>query len=258
VSISDVIILGIIEGLSEFLPISSTAHLILGANLLKVEQTDFVKSFEIIIQLGAILSVVVLYFKAFFNLENLKKVAIGFVPTVVLGSLVYKSIKAMLGDISVVLWALLLGGIVLIVFEYINSKKKSDTNLKVSIDQMSMRDCISIGLFQCFAFVPGVSRSAATIVGGMSLGISRSTIAEYSFLLAVPTMVAASGLDMIKNRELILGSGNFSLLVVGFVVSFLVGLVAIKTFVAYLKKHDFKVFGYYRIILAVLFYWLII
>jgi undecaprenyl-diphosphatase len=254
----DATILGIIEGLSEFLPISSTAHLILGAKMLHLEQSDFVKSFEIIIQLGAILSVVTLYFKSFFNINNLQKVIIGFIPTAVFGLLVYKRIKASLGDLSVVLWALFIGGIILIAFEYWNSKRKSSKELKMSIDQMSIKDCVSVGLFQCVAFIPGVSRSAATIIGGMSLGISRQTIAEYSFLLAVPTMAAASGLDVIKNREVIMNGGNFTLLAVGFLISFLVGLVAIKTFVSYLKKHDFKIFGYYRIIVAILFYLFII
>lgn len=257
-NIFDATILGIIEGLSEFLPISSTAHLILGAKILHLEQSDFVKSFEIIIQLGAILSVVTLYFKSFFNINNLQKVIIGFIPTAMFGLLVYKRIKASLGDVSVVLWALFIGGIILIAFEYWNSKRKSSKELKMSIDQMSIKDCVSVGLFQCVAFIPGVSRSAATIIGGMSLGISRQTIAEYSFLLAVPTMAAASGLDVIKNRDVIMDGGNFTLLAVGFLVSFLVGLVAIKTFVSYLKKHDFKIFGYYRIIISILFFWFII
>lgn len=250
----DATILGVIEGLSEFLPISSTAHLILGAKILGLQQTDFLKSFEIIIQLGAILAVVTLYFKSFFNIEILKKIIAGFIPTAVLGLVFYKTVKNYLGDISVVLWALLLGGIFIIVFEY---WKKGKTE-KEGSDVMTLKQCVAVGFFQAIAFIPGVSRSAATIIGGLSLGISRATIAEYSFLLAVPTMAAATGLDIVKNREVILQSGNVLNLFVGFVVSYFVALLAIKLFISYVKKHDFTVFGIYRIIISILFFLFII
>lgn len=250
--ILDATILGIIEGLSEFLPISSTAHLILGAKILGVAQSDFVKSFEIIIQLGAILAVVTLYFKSFFNIEILKKVVVGFLPTAIIGLLVYKKVKEYLGDISIVLWAILIGGIFLIIFEI--WQKKREKNGFHAKDVMSVKDSIIIGFCQVFAFIPGVSRSASTIVGGMMLGISRTAIAEYSFLLAVPTMFAATGLDILKNRELIMEQGNLVALLVGFVVSYIVAIFAIKGFLAFVKKRDFIVFGVYRIVLAIVFW----
>jgi undecaprenyl-diphosphatase len=148
-----------------------------------------------------------------------------------------------------VLWALLIGGIILIAFE--KWKKKSS---KLEHTEMSVMDCVKVGLFQSIAFIPGVSRSAATILGGMSIGISRSAIVEYSFLLAVPTMLAATGLDAIKNKDLIMHSGNFSALLVGLVVSYVVALFAIKGFLSYIKKSDFVPFGIYRIIIALAFF----
>lgn len=250
----DATILGIIEGLTEFLPVSSTAHLILGAKLLDVVQTDFVKSFEIIIQLGAILAVVTLYFKSFFNVEILKKLVAGFIPTAVIGLLAYKKVKEYLGDISIVLWALLIGGIFLILFEIFNKKR----TLVVQSDEITIRQSIIIGLCQCFAFVPGVSRSAATIVGGMMQGIRRTAIAEFSFLLAVPTMAAATSLDILKNRDSLMHGGNFGALVVGFVVSYIVAIFAIKGFLSFVRKNDFTVFGIYRILIAVVFWMFVV
>lgn len=245
----DATILGIIEGITEFLPISSTAHLILGAKVLNLPQTDFVKSFEIIIQLGAILAVVTLYFKSFFNLEILKRLTLGFLPTAIIGLLVYKRVKEYLGDISIVLWALLIGGILLIIFELYNKRK-----VEKGIDSISLKQSFIIGLCQCVAFIPGVSRSAATIVGGMMQGVSRTAIAEFSFLLAVPTMCAATGLDILKNKDALMHSGNLGALLVGFVVSYIVAIVAIKGFLSFVKKHDFIVFGVYRILIALLFW----
>ncbi|MES2223504.1 MAG: undecaprenyl-diphosphate phosphatase [Patescibacteria group bacterium] len=252
-NIFDATILGIIEGITEFLPVSSTAHLILGAKILHLEQTDFVKSFEIIIQLGAILAVVTLYFKSFFNIEILKKLFVGFLPTAVIGLLVYKRVKEYLGDISIVLWALFIGGILLIIFELYNKKK-----VEKGSDSISIKQSFIIGLCQCVAFVPGVSRSAATIVGGMMQGISRTAIAEFSFLLAVPTMCAATGLDILKNKDALIHGGNLGALFVGFIVSYIVAIIAIKGFLSFVKKHDFIVFGVYRILIAVLFYFFIV
>jgi undecaprenyl-diphosphatase len=250
-SFFDATILGIIEGLTEFLPISSTAHLILGAKILNLEQSDFVKSFEIIIQLGAILAVVTLYFKSFFSIDILKKVIVGFLPTAVIGLLVYKRVKEYLGDISVVLWSLFIGGIFLIIFELYYHKKNK---VEKSKETMTIGQCVIIGLCQCFAFVPGVSRSASTIVGGMMLGVSRKTIAEYSFLLAVPTMASATTLDILKNKDILIHSSNILNLIVGFIVSYVVAILAIKWLIAYVKKRDFIIFGIYRIIVAVIFF----
>lgn len=245
----DATILGIIEGLTEFLPVSSTAHLILGAKVLNLPQTDFVKSFEIIIQLGAILAVVTLYFKSFFNIEILKKLAVGFLPTAVVGLLVYKKVKEYLGDLSIVLWALLIGGILLIIFEIYNKRK-----VGVGSDTITLKQSVIIGFCQCFAFIPGVSRSAATIIGGMMQGISRTAIAEFSFLLAVPTIVAATGFDILKNKDILVNSGNLGTLVLGFVVSYIVAIIAIKGFLSFVKKNNFVVFGIYRILIALLFW----
>lgn len=245
------IILGIIEGVTEFLPISSTAHLILGASALGIVQSDFVKSFEIIIQLGAILAVVVFFWKKLFDLNTIKLMLIGFIPTAVLGLLFYKRIKSYLGDVSVVLWALFIGGVILIVFEWWYAKRVISTKRS---DKLTPRQAFLVGCFQSIAFVPGVSRSGATIVGGMTLGISRTAIAEYSFLLAVPTMCAATGLDVIKNHKLIFSSGNLGVLITGFATSFIGALIAIKFFLGYVKKNNFVYFGVYRIAIAIIFF----
>jgi undecaprenyl-diphosphatase len=243
------VVLGIVEGITEFLPISSTAHLILASKALGLKDTEFLKSFEIIIQLGAILSVVVLYWNRFLNVEVLKKLVVAVIPTGVIGLTVYKAIKSyLLGNVTVVLWTLLIGGIALIIFERFQQRDDRD----VDFSEISYRKAFLIGLFQAIAVIPGVSRSAATIVGGSLLGVSKRTIVEFSFMLAVPTMLAASGLELVKNRAAI--NGNFEILAIGFIVSFLTAILAIKSFLGYIKKRDFSAFGWYRIVLAVVFY----
>ena len=243
------VVLGIVEGITEFLPISSTAHLILASHALGIKDTEFLKSFEIIIQLGAILSVVVLYWNRFLHIEVLKKLVVAVIPTGVIGLTVYKAIKGyLLGNVTVVLWTLLIGGIALIVFERFQQRDDRD----VDFSEISYRKAFLIGLFQAIAVIPGVSRSAATIVGGSLLGVSKRTIVEFSFMLAVPTMLAATGLELVKNRAEI--GGNFSILAIGFFVSFLTAILAIKSFLGYIKKRDFSAFGWYRIVLAVVFY----
>ena len=243
------VVLGIVEGITEFLPISSTAHLILASKALGLEDTEFLKSFEIIIQLGAILSVVVLYWNRFLNVEVLKKLVVAVIPTGVIGLTVYKAIKSyLLGNVTVVLWTLLIGGIALIIFERFQQRDDRD----VDFSEISYRKAFLIGLFQAIAVIPGVSRSAATIVGGSLLGVSKRTIVEFSFMLAVPTMLAASGLELVKGRAGI--SGHFEILAIGFIVSFLTAILAIKSFLGYIKKRDFSAFGWYRIALAVVFY----
>ena len=243
------VVLGIVEGITEFLPISSTAHLILASKALGLKDTEFLKSFEIIIQLGAILSVVVLYWNRFLNFEVLKKLVVAVIPTGVIGLTVYKAIKSyLLGNVTVVLWTLLIGGIALIIFERFQQRDDRD----VDFSEISYRKAFLIGLFQAIAVIPGVSRSAATIVGGSLLGVSKRTIVEFSFMLAVPTMLAASGLELVKNRSAI--NGNFEILAIGFIVSFLTAILAIKSFLGYIKKRDFSAFGWYRIVLAVVFY----
>ncbi len=243
------VVLGIVEGITEFLPISSTAHLILVSHALGIKETDFLKSFEIIIQLGAILSVVVLYWNRFLHLEVLKKLVVAVIPTGVIGLTVYKAIKGyLLGNVAVVLTTLLVGGVALILFERFQQRDDRD----VDFTEITYRKAFLIGLFQAIAVIPGVSRSAATIVGGSFLGVSKRTIVEFSFMLAVPTMLAASGLELLKNRSAL--DGNLTILGIGFVVSFITAILAIKSFLGYIKKRDFSAFGWYRIVLAVVFY----
>jgi undecaprenyl-diphosphatase len=247
------LILGVVEGITEFLPVSSTAHLILAARVLHLEETEFIKSFQIIIQLGAILAVVVLYWNKFWSVEAIKKLMVAFVPTGVIGLTVYKFIKGyLLGNMAVVLWSLLIGGIALLAFE--RWKEHADTG--VDLSEITYRKAFLIGLFQSIAMVPGVSRSAATIVGGSLIGISKRTIVEFSFMLAVPTMLAASVLDLLKSHAAL--SGNFGALAIGFVVSFITAILAIKSFLNFLKRYDFKAFGVYRIILAIAFYFVFV
>ena len=249
------IILGVVEGITEFLPISSTGHLMLAAKQLGLLQTEFIKSFEIAIQLGAILAVVVLYWKTLVhNLDVWKRVIVAFVPTAIIGLIFYKIVKHFfLSNNGVVLWSLFLGGVVLIIFEIFYREKDEPVH---TIQAISYKQSFFIGLFQSIAIIPGVSRSAATIVGGLALGLKRRTIVEFSFFLAIPTMLAATALDMLKsaggfNRQ------EFILLAVGFAVSFLVATVAIKSLLVFIKRHNFIVFGVYRILIAIIFWFLI-
>ncbi|HEX8931754.1 MAG TPA: undecaprenyl-diphosphate phosphatase [Patescibacteria group bacterium] len=249
------IILSIVEGISEFLPISSTGHMILASDLLKVPQTDFVKSFEIIIQLGAILAVVVLYWKKLLTNKNVfMKVATAFIPTAIIGYLLYKIIKTfLLGNTVITLWALLLGGIVLILIEKLYKEQPHHLD---SIEKLSYKNAAVIGLIQALSVIPGVSRSGATIVGGLFMGLKRQMAVEFSFLLAIPTMIAATGLDLVKDNFAFSGQ-EWVALAIGFVGAFITALLAIKYFLNFVKKHTFIGFGIYRIIVAV-FFWLFI
>ena len=245
------IILGIVEGITEFLPISSTAHLILTADILKIAQSEFMKSFEIIIQLGAILAVVVLYWKTLWKIEVIKKLMVAFIPTGILGLIFYKIIKTyLLGNVNVVLWSLMLGGIFLVIFEKWHKEKESSLE---DISNISYKQCLYIGLFQSIAMIPGVSRSAATIIGGLALGLRRKTIVEFSFLLAVPTMLAATGLDLLKNASSF-SLNESHLLAVGFLTSFVMAILGIKFLLTYIQKRTFTAFGFYRILVAFLFW----
>ena len=248
------IIFGLVEGITEFLPISSTGHLILTANLLKLTQTEFLKSFEITIQLGAILAVVVLYGRSFLiNREVIKKLIIAFIPTAIIGLLFYKIVKFyLLGSNQVVLWSLFVGGILLIIFELLYKEKETATE---KISEISWQKVLVIGIFQSVAIIPGVSRAAATIIGGLLMGLKRKTIVEFSFLLAMPTMLAATGLDLVKSASAF-QPNDFFLLAVGFSISFLVAIFSIRFLLAFIKNHTFIWFGVYRIIL-VLFFWLV-
>lgn len=246
------IIFGVVEGITEFLPISSTGHLMLTARYLGIAQTEFVKSFEITIQSGAILAVVVLYWKILLRgREVWGKLLAAFLPTAVIGALLYRVIKRfLLGNNSVVLWALFLGGALLILFEHFHREKE---DAAAALSAISYPQALLVGLFQSFAVIPGVSRAAATIVGGLIMGLKRKTIVEFSFLLAVPTMCAAMALDLLKSAHAF-SAGQFSVLAVGFVVSFAVALVAIRFLLVFIKSHTFVPFGIYRILVAAVFW----
>jgi undecaprenyl-diphosphatase len=252
VTLLQALLLGIIEGLTEFLPVSSTAHLLLAERVMHLNG-EFMKSFSIIIQLGAILSVVVLYWKKFWNRELLTKLVVAFVPTGILGATLYKVIKGYLFEnVNIILGSLVIGGVLLILFERFHDR----TETEVDFAEITYKRAFLIGLFQSIAMVPGVSRSAATIVGGSMIGISKRTIVEFSFMLAVPTMAAATAKDLLESYQSL--SGNFPPLAVGFVVSFVTAIVAIKSFLAFVKKKAFSAFGAYRIVLAIAFYFLFV
>jgi undecaprenyl-diphosphatase len=240
----EAIIIAIVEGITEFLPISSTGHMILTQGIMGLESSDFVKAFIINIQFGAILSVVVLYWKRFLqSLSFYYKLFVAFIPAAIIGLLAGDFIDSLLENVYVVAIMLILGGIVLIfVDKWFNKPAKDQT--------IGYATAFKIGLYQCIAMIPGVSRSAATIIGGMTQKLNRKTAAEFSFFLAVPTMFAASGYKLTKNYQSIT-TENLDILIAGNIVAFIVAMIAIKTFITYLTKHGFKMFGYYRIIVGV-------
>ncbi len=239
-SVLQAIIIAIVEGITEFLPVSSTGHMIIAQTILGVQSTDFVKAFTVNIQFGAILSVIVLYWKRFFQSWDFYfKLFVACLPLII-AYLLEKQIDTMLESVLVVAVALLLGGVLLIfVDKWFDRPEHEGTRL-------TYKKALIIGFFQIISVIPGVSRSAATIVGGMSQKLSRKAAAEFSFFLAVPTMFAASALKLAENHALISG-GNINLLLIGNFVSFIVAMVAIKFFIAILTRYGFKWFGYYRI-----------
>lgn len=262
----DTIIIAIIEGLTEFLPVSSTGHMIITQNILGVESTPFVKAFTFIIQFGAILSVVVLYWKRFFKLNQVPapegsgsfkrflhkydfywKLFVAFIPAAILGLLFNDAIDAMLESVTVVATTLILGGIFMLFSDKIFNKGSEKTEL-------TEKRAFFIGLFQCISMIPGVSRSMATIVGGMSQRLTRKAAAEFSFFLAVPTMLAATMfkmLDLVTNEEsMAVLKANIDTLLIGNIVAFVVAMLAIKFFINFVTKYGFKAFGWYRIIVG--------
>ena len=237
------IIIAIVEGITEFLPISSTGHMILTQGILGMETNDFIKAFIVNIQFGAILSVVVLYWRHFIQSINFYfKLFVAFLPAAVLGLLFSDFIDSLLENVYVVAVMLIMGGIVLLFVDKWFNKTSEDQSI-------SYPTAFKIGLFQCISMIPGVSRSAATIIGGMAQKLNRKTAAEFSFFLAVPTMFAASGYKLMTNYKAI-NIQNIEILIVGNIVAFIVAMVAIKSFISYLTKHGFKIFGYYRIIVG--------
>lgn len=244
----DTIIIAIIEGLTEFLPVSSTGHMVIAQALLNVESTTFVKAFTVIIQLGAILSVVVLYWKRFFQSVNFYlKLFVGVIPAVILGLYFENAIDLFLEKVWVVALMLLLGGIVMLFVDKWFSK--TDSNQEVTY-----KKSFTIGIFQCIALIPGVSRSMASIVGGMSQRLTRKNAAEFSFFLAVPTMFGATLLKVYKlisdPVQLEVLKENISTLIIGNVVAFIVAMLAIRFFINFLSKNGFRAFGYYRIVVG--------
>lgn len=249
----EAVILGIVEGLTEFLPISSTGHLILVSNLLGIQQTEQHKAFEVSIQLGSILAVVFLYFKKFLDTDLMKRILIAFIPTGILGFVLYKIIKSLFNP-YIVVFMFVFGGLLLILIELYHKNKSYDIN---SIYEVPYQKAFLIGVFQALAMIPGTSRSGATIVGGLLLGLNRKTAAEFSFMLAVPTMFMATFYDVYKNHS------NFNLLdwenlIVGFTVAFISALFAIKWLLKFISNHSFISFGIYRIILGILYYFIVL
>jgi undecaprenyl-diphosphatase len=249
-NIFQAIILGIVEGITEFLPVSSTGHMILVDSFMKLSDKEFVKTFEIVIQLGAIMAVVALYFKRFFvSLDIYIKLFVAFLPTGIIGFLAYHAIKKYLFNPYTVSISLIAGGVLLILLDKWSERKRS---VYQNPENISIPGAFKIGLIQCLSMIPGVSRSAATIFGGISQGFDRKQAAEFSFLLAIPTMFAASGYDLLKTHASIHRS-DMTILLIGAAVAFLVAIFAIRGFVAFLTKYGFKHFGYYRILLGILF-----
>lgn len=258
----ETIIIAIVEGLTEFLPVSSTGHMIIAQSLLGVESTPFVKAFTVIIQFGAILSVICLYWKRFFypNAETQGKsywramydfyarLVVGVLPAVVLGLAFNDFIESNLGNVQLVAWMLIVGGIFMLFCDRIFNKGSEDTKL-------TYKRAFMIGLIQCISMIPGVSRSMSTIVGGMSQRLTRKAAAEFSFFLAVPTMLGATCLEMFKmithgDGSILAQGNNLEMLIIGSVVAFIVAILAIKFFINYVTKYGFAAFGWYRIIVG--------
>ena len=242
-TIFEAIVIAIVEGITEFLPISSTGHMIIAESLLGMDIDEFTKAFTVNIQFGAILSVVVLYWRRFLQSWTFyQKLFIAFLPAAVIGFLAGDLIDSLLENVLVVAITMFLGGILLLFVDKWFNKENPD-------QEVTYPKALKIGFWQCIAMIPGVSRSAATIIGGMQQKLSRTNAAEFSFFLAVPTMAAASAYKLLKDYKHI-NSENIGILLIGNIVAFIVAMIAIKTFITFLQKHGFKVFGWYRIVVG--------
>lgn len=245
------LILSFVEGITEFLPVSSTGHLVLVSQAINIEQTEFVKSFEIIIQLGAILSVVFLYYKTLLNTKIWPQIIIAFLPSAIIGFVFYKLIKdVLIGNSNITVIALFLGGLVFILVELWHRNRKYEEG---GIEKITNKNAFIIGVFQSVSIIPGVSRAGATILGSLLLGANRKTAAEFSFILAIPTMFGATVLD-ITQTKLAFSQNELSLLLIGFIASFIFALLSVRLFIKYLSNHSFVAFGVYRITIAIIFY----
>ena len=246
-----IVLLGIVEGLTEFIPVSSTGHLILAGELLGSPVSS---SFDIVIQLGAILAVIVLYWRRFWDvfvglgrrdpqaIAFTRNIALGFLPSAVIGLIVYKAVKAMLESPITVAVALIVGGVAILAIERLVKEPRT-----MSVEAMGWKTALGIGIVQCISMIPGVSRSGATIMGALGFGVERKAAAEFSFFLAVPTMLAASSYDLYKSGGT-LGEGDWYAIALGFVVSFVVALVVIRWFIGIVSRHGFAPFAWYRIV----------
>ena len=251
-----VILLGIVEGLTEFIPVSSTGHLVLAGTLLGFKDGSG-GAFDIVIQLGAILAVIVLYWRrlwdvaiGLFGWKNgpvafTRNILLGFLPSAVIGALAYKAIKAMLETPAIVAWALILGGVAILVIE-----RMAKTVTTQSVEAMNWKTALGVGFIQCLSMIPGVSRSGATIMGALALGVERKTAAEFSFFVAIPTMMGATTLALYKEGAT-LASADITNIAIGFVVSFVVAMIVIKAFMAVVTRYGFAPFAWYRIVVGI-------
>jgi undecaprenyl-diphosphatase len=249
----EAIVLAIVEGITEFLPISSTGHMIITSSILGIQKEQFTKLFEVAIQLGAILSVIVLYRKRFFPLNRwmfYMKLIVAVIPALALGFLFSKKIDELLESPLTVAIALLVGGVILLFVDKLFNIHRIDNE-----KQLGFGKAFFIGCWQCLAMIPGVSRSAASIIGGMQQKLTRNFAAEFSFFLAIPTMAAATGYKLLKaykeTPEMLMSKENISMLIIGNVIAFIVAMLAIKFFISYLQKHGFRLFGWYRIVVGI-------
>ncbi len=250
----DSLLLGALEGVTEFLPVSSTGHLILASELLGLEQTEAHKAFEVAIQLGSILAVLFLYAKDLIKDKSLwVKLAVAFVPTGALGFLFYKQIKALFG-VETVSIMLIIGGLVFLAVEYFRRDKAIDSGK--GLNELTYKEAFFIGVFQSLSMVPGTSRSGATIIGGLFLGLKRKAAAEFSFLLAIPTMLIATAYDLLKHRhEMVVD--DWSMLIIAFITAFIFALATVKLFVSFVSRHTFVPFAIYRIIVGIIFFYFV-
>ncbi|MGE5458493.1 MAG: undecaprenyl-diphosphate phosphatase [Methanococcaceae archaeon] len=248
------IILALIEGLTEFLPVSSTGHMILASAIMKINNEEFVKTFEIAIQLGAIMAIVLMYYKRFLQgIEIYLKLAVAFIPTAIIGFAAYNYIKSVLFNPLIVAVTLITGGIVIIIIDKRVTQKKSETP---GLEKITYKNAFFIGLIQCLSMIPGVSRAAATIYGGVFNGLDKRQATEFSFLLAVPVMFAATGYDLLKTPVEFSGF-DLMLLASGLITAFLSAWIAVKIFLKIIERYGFKYFGYYRIIIGLIFLFMI-
>jgi undecaprenyl-diphosphatase len=248
------LVLGAVEGFTEFLPISSTAHMMMASRIMGLVSTDFLKTFEIVVQFGAILAIVALYWKRLYALRKVwGKILAAFIPTGIIGFVLYQLIKGyLLGNNTIAVWALGIGGALLVLFEIFHKDKISSQGSLEELAGMPYTKVIAIGFVQAVAVIPGVSRSAATIVAGRALGVSRAAIVEFSFLLAVPTMLAASGYELLKSTPH-LDATQYGYLLLGLVVAFITAHFSVRWLLRYVQTHNFIVFGIYRILIAFAF-----